>query len=104
MLWKIYLVGTILYFAAMIVAGNKIRRKLDATYQESEEFKETIDTFTRPIPVYDDKTEWQIKVEAVCLGLCPIVHWIGAVVWVTIITDEELLDTLIRRALDKILN
>ncbi len=104
MLWKIYLVGTILYFAAMIVAGNKVRRKLDATYQESEEFKETIDTFTRPIPPYEDKMGWKIKIESVCLGLCPIIHWIGAATWITVITDDELLDELIRRALDKILN
>ena len=101
---RIYLIGVLIYTISIGLAFWRLTNWLDREYKESEEFKERIDTFTELGPDWFKDMSIKRRWDLALMGLCPIVHWVAAIVYFGLAASPDGMDWLIREAIDKILN
>ena len=101
---KIYVMGVIVYIISTWLAFWTLTEWLNDEYRESEDFKERVDTFTELGQDWFKDMSTRRRIDLVLMGLCPIVHWLVAIVYLALAIAPDKMDWLIREAIDKILN
>jgi len=102
---KIYLIGIIIYTIGIFMAKKYLFESLEKEYEESEAFKDKVDEFveTTSSESYKKLREGNI-VRLALMGLCPILHWIAAAIYIWVAVFPDSADRIVRETIDKIIN